>query len=225
MPPAHSSPLKKGLQSSTLAKLVKSTSQIQLQVQVQVQVQQVKLLTYCRLKGRLRPSVNTRTGKKTPGGAGTHTSTVPRAPVSVSQSVISRSRPALTPPPARSPAPPLPVEHKYRVLAPGGYSMSRVSFSLCPGSPRCLFTGTVPGTEYRYLYRTGTAVPVGAPTAVDILASFPPVRGLVFGSTACGGSREVGVLLAQAASSRRLQPSVSGAPRLAPAPCSTRGPS
>ena len=34
--------------------------------------------------------------------------------------------------------------------------------------------------------RTGTAVPVGAPTAVDILASFPPVRGLVFGSTACG---------------------------------------
>ena len=50
--------------------------------------------------------------------------------------------------------------------------------------------------------RTGTAVPVGArPTAVDILASFPPVRGLVFGSTACGGGREVGVLLAQAASS------------------------
>ena len=28
-----------------------------------------------------------------------------------------------------------------------------------------------------------------------------PVRGLVFGSTACGGSREVGILLAQAASS------------------------
>jgi hypothetical protein len=49
--------------------------------------------------------------------------------------------------------------------------------------------------------RTGTAAPVGAPTAVDILASFPPVRGLVFGSTACGGSREVGILLAQAASS------------------------
>ena len=39
---------------------------------------------------------------------------------SVSQSVISRSRAALTPPPARSPAPPLPVKHKYRVLAPGG---------------------------------------------------------------------------------------------------------
>ena len=38
---------------------------------------------------------------------------------SVSQSVISRSLPALTPP-ARSLAPPLPVEHKYRVLAPGG---------------------------------------------------------------------------------------------------------
>ena len=45
---------------------------------------------------------------------------------SVSQSVISRSRPALTPPPARSPAPPLPVNHKYRVLAPGGYSLSQV---------------------------------------------------------------------------------------------------
>ena len=54
--------------------------------------------------------------------------------------------------------------------------------------------------------RTGTAVPVGAPTAVDILASFPPVRGLVFGSTACGGSREVGVLLAQAASSVVVSP-------------------
>ena len=37
--------------------------------------------------------------------------------------VISRSRPALTPPPARSPAPPLPVKQKYRVLAPGGYSI------------------------------------------------------------------------------------------------------
>ena len=130
---------------------------------------------------------------------------------------------------------------------------------MCPGSPRCLFTGTgCPGTvpvdgrrmlydvkrisfcpsrywptvavassrggplEYRassvraeyeaaaaaldartaaWYVRTGTAVPVGAPTAVDILASFPPVRGLVFGSTACGGSREVGILLAQAASS------------------------
>ena len=67
--------------------------------------------------------------------------------------------------------------------------------------------GQRPGT-----IRTGTLDgdrrprgPVGAPTAVDILASFSPVRnpvrGLVFGSTACGGSREVGVLLAQAASS------------------------
>ena len=46
--------------------------------------------------------------------------------------------------------------------------------------------------------------PVGAPTAVDMfLASFPPVRGLVFQAAplgACRGSREVGVLLAQAAS-------------------------
>ena len=72
-------------------------------------------------------------------------------PQSVSQSVISRSRPALTPPPALSPAPPLP-EHRRQSIS----------------SPRSLH---------------------------------PPVRGLVFGSTACGGSREVGVLLAQAASS------------------------
>ena len=69
--------------------------------------------------------------------------------------------------------------------------------------------------------RMGTAAPVGAPTAVDILASFPPVRGLVFGSTACGGpGRSASSLLRL----RRCQPSVSGA-RLAPAPCSTRGPS
>ena len=37
--------------------------------------------------------------------------------------------------------------------------------------------------------------------AVEILESFPPVRGLVFGSTAAGASREVGVLIEQAASS------------------------
>ena len=54
---------------------------------------------------------------------------------SVSQSVISRSRPALTPPPARSPAPPLPVKHKYRVLAPGGYSI--VALRTEPSFPPC----------------------------------------------------------------------------------------
>ena len=39
----------------------------------------------------------------------------------VRESVISRSHPALTPPPALNPAPPLPFNHKYRVhvLAPG----------------------------------------------------------------------------------------------------------
>ena len=37
---------------------------------------------------------------------------------------LSAPPPALSPvPPARSPAPPLPVGHKYRVLAPGGYSI------------------------------------------------------------------------------------------------------
>ena len=47
---------------------------------------------------------------------------------------LSRSHPALTPPPALNPAPPLPFNHKYRVLAPGvpgGYSIvaSEVSLS------------------------------------------------------------------------------------------------
>ena len=57
------------------------------------------------------------------------------------QTVISRSRPALTPPPARSPAPPLPVEHKYRVLAPGGYSIvaSEVNLSQRAGCSLSLF--------------------------------------------------------------------------------------
>ena len=49
--------------------------------------------------------------------------------------------------------------------------------------------------------RSGTGPPAGSPTAADILSSFPPVRGLVFGSTACGGSREVGILIGQAADS------------------------
>ena len=40
----------------------------------------------------------------------------------VGNSKFSRSHPALTPPPALNPAPPLPFNHKYRVLAPGGYS-------------------------------------------------------------------------------------------------------
>ena len=53
-----------------------------------------------------------------------------RSGPSVSQSVISRSRPALTPPPARSPAPPLPVGHKYRVLAPGPCPPSELSSAL-----------------------------------------------------------------------------------------------
>ena len=56
-------------------------------------------------KGKLNPA-------RTQKGCGSRCSI---ADQSVSQSVISRSRPALTPPPARSPAPPLPVEHKYRV--------------------------------------------------------------------------------------------------------------
>ena len=50
--------------------------------------------------------------------------------------------------------------------------------------------------------RPGT---VGAPTAVDILASFPPVRGLVCWQHRLRGSMEVGVLLAQAASSSSAQ--------------------
>ena len=55
-------------------------------------------------------------------------------------------------------------------------------------------------TEQHYT-RLGQPVPEGRPTAVQILASFPPVSGLVFGSTAGGGSREVGTLIGQSASS------------------------
>ena len=40
--------------------------------------------------------------------------------------LVSRSRPALTPPPALNPAPPLPFYHKYPVLAPGGYSITQM---------------------------------------------------------------------------------------------------
>ena len=38
------------------------------------------------------------------------------------------------------------------------------------------------------------AMPEGSPTAASILRSYPPVRGLVFGSTAGGGSKDVGRL-------------------------------
>ena len=47
----------------------------------------------------------------------------------------------------------------------------------------------------------GQQAPQGRPTAVEILSSYPPVRGLVYGSTSGGGSRDVGVLIGQCASS------------------------
>ena len=60
---------------------------------------------------------------------------------SVSQSAVnSRSRPALTPPPALRPAPPLPrpglTQAKYRVLTPRGYrsQLSHVSWDGVPMS-------------------------------------------------------------------------------------------
>lgn len=53
----------------------------------------------------------------------------------------------------------------------------------------------------RHYAGLGQERPAGTPTAVSILAQFPPVRGLVFGSTACGGSREVGELIQQCAGS------------------------
>ena len=43
--------------------------------------------------------------------------------------------------------------------------------------------------------RQGVERPAGTPTAVGILAQYPSVQGLVFGSMACGGSRAVGTLL------------------------------
>ena len=73
---------------------------------------------------------------------------------------------------------------------------------------RCARGGVASALDARTAAWTPGTVGRGPPSqlehrrqSIDILASFPPVRGLVFGSTACGGSREVGVLLAQAASS------------------------
>jgi hypothetical protein len=53
----------------------------------------------------------------------------------------------------------------------------------------------------RWLRRRNLPRPPGMPTAVEILAALPPVKALVFGSTACGGSKEVGTLLGQLATS------------------------
>ena len=44
-------------------------------------------------------------------------------------------------------------------------------------------------------------MPSGVPLATEILSQFPPVSGLVFGSTACGGSRAVGALIDACATS------------------------
>ena len=58
---------------------------------------------------------------------------VPKSGQSVSQSVISRSRPALTPPPARSPAPPLPAEWRcWQQQQPSSCSTQRVKTSRTP---------------------------------------------------------------------------------------------
>ena len=47
--------------------------------------------------------------------------------------------------------------------------------------------------------------PAGSATAVGILESFPPVEGLVFGTTACGGSRSVGTLITQCVDSAAMR--------------------
>ena len=67
--------------------------------------------------------------------------------MTVSQSVISRSHPALTTPPALNPAPPLPYNHKYRVLAPGGYSIVASEVSLSQRTDGC--DPCVPCVAYR----------------------------------------------------------------------------
>ena len=41
----------------------------------------------------------------------------------------------------------------------------------------------------------GVVRPPGTPTAESIIATYPPVQGLVFGSMACGGSSAVGALV------------------------------
>jgi hypothetical protein len=57
------------------------------------------------------------------------------------------------------------------------------------------------GRVEAYYTRRGEERPEAQPSAEEILASFPPVEGLVFGSTACGGSRSVGRLIEQIADS------------------------
>ena len=68
----------------------------------------VEFMTLPSTVARVLPSRIRVPGARAPRGpSGPSSSTVPA--VSVSQSVISRSRPALTPPPALNPAPPPPV--------------------------------------------------------------------------------------------------------------------
>ena len=76
---------------------------------------------------------------------------------------------------------------KDRVGARTGHSDEEFLPVICEAAASALDARTA-----AWYIRTGTAIPVGAPTAVDILASFPPVRGLVFVSTACEGSRVQG---------------------------------
>ena len=53
----------------------------------------------------------------------------------------------------------------------------------------------------RHYADQGRERPRGTPTAESILASYPRVEGLVFGSLACGGSAAVGALLDAVATS------------------------
>jgi hypothetical protein len=60
---------------------------------------------------------------------------------------------------------------------------------------------TLDGRVKTHYAHRGEERPEAQPSAEEILDSFPPVVGLVFGSTACGGSRSVGTLIEQIADS------------------------
>ena len=72
---------------------------------------------------------------------------------SVSQSVsyllISRSRPALTPPPSLRPAPPLPVKHKYRVASDAAPGQPQVPSTLAQFSQVRFFSPRAPSQSRR----------------------------------------------------------------------------
>ena len=97
---------------------------------------------------------------------------------SVSQSVISRSRPALTPPPARSPAPPLPVEHKYEVPS----TQVKSSQVIGRDRPSTSHLPVLRGHVYVSIHYVSPHYALWIPSAISI-DSLPPQLASAFRST------------------------------------------